>query len=130
MSKYWTDIERKIYEENSYLLNIEPGQRFMSDYYGVIIATQIDFHSISNTTPYSVYGFDIKTGLPRSNYDRDLELLGKEIKLDDVLFWLSYKDQFSVTMKKGSVYIFGYAWDFSKGISNQNKELINYLIKL
>lgn len=130
MSENWTKIERKIYEENNYLLNIEVGQRYISKYYGVIVATKIDFHSSSKTSLYSVYGFDIKDGLPRSNYDKDLELIGKEIKLDDILHWLTYKDHFSVTMNKGALYIFGYEWKFEKDINNQSKELIDYLLEL
>lgn len=130
MSTSWSKIERKIYNENPQLLKLERGQRFLSEYYGIIVATKIDFHINPNSPPFHVYGFDIQQGLPRSHGSAEIEIIGKEIKLDDVLFWLKKKDHFSITMKIGELFLFGYQWDFSKDINNQNESLIDYLLEL
>lgn len=68
------------------LTKIEVGQVFNSKYYGHIVATKVTHLSEGK---YSIYGFDIKEGLPRDNYyPRDLDLVGKEPMLNNVLHFL------------------------------------------
>ena len=105
------------------LMEIENGQIFNSKYYGLIQATQIEIHKANI---YSIYGFDFKCGLPRSNYYlRELDLVGKEPMLNDVLEWLNYKFLHSNTNYNIDVV---YRWDLSKPyLKNQSEDLINFL---
>jgi len=81
------ELENKIREVLPRLQEVKRGQRFLSPYYGIITATNITDHG---NNKYSVYGFDEDQGLPRDNYyPKDLELLGFEIKLNDVLEFLN-----------------------------------------
>lgn len=130
MSSTWSKIEKKIYDENPNLLKIEKGQRFTTTHYGVIEAINIDFHGSENQNIYTVYGIDMKMGFPRNEQAKDLLLIGKAITLSDVLSWLTRQDHFSVSMEKGKMKLFGYDWDFSKYITEQNPKLIEYLLNL
>lgn len=128
-------LENKIREALPRLSKIEKGQRFLSKYYGVITATQIDDLGDGK---YSIYGFDELEGLPRSDYyPRDLELIGHPIKLNDVLEY--YKNSnfehgvnmmFESEWKNGCHYIVN-NWDFSSVFladqSNEIKEFLNNL---
>jgi len=120
------------------LMEIENGQIFNSKYYGLIQATQIEIHKANI---YSIYGFDFKCGLPRSNYyPRELELIGKEPQLNDVLEWLDIIDKENnyIIDVSGMVFIFynnemkpKCIWDLSKPyLKNQSEDLINFLHSL
>ena len=128
-------LENNIREALPRLSKIEKGQRFLSKYYGVITATQID--DLGNGE-YGIYGFDESEGLlPRSNYyPRDLELIGHSIKLNDVLEWCSSKTT-NFFIENGKAYFsinYGnkneqlFYWDLSSVfLADQNEELINFL---
>lgn len=127
MSNSWSKIEEKIYSENPHLLNIERGQRFLSKYYGVITATNITHYT---QDIIDVYGFNSKSCLPRNERSYNLEVIGKEITLENILVWLSQKDHYSVSMDRGKFYIFGLSWEFGKHINEQSQELIDHLLSL
>jgi hypothetical protein len=68
------------------LMSIENGQVFHSEFYGNIVATKVEPLSGGK---YSIYGFDEATGMPRSDYyPRDLKLVGKDIMLNHVLYYV------------------------------------------
>ncbi len=134
-------LEEAIYKSLPRLKEIKVGQRFHSKYYGEIVATKITKHS---KDIYSIYGFDIKEGLPRDNYyPRDLTILGQEIALNDVLAFLNEisGNRYCITSDNRLMkqkYIFGHfeeigLWivDLSKPLlKDQSQELINYLTEL
>lgn len=135
--KELTDLIRSEIKE---LTAIEVGQIFNSKIYGNIVATRIEQHT-ANT--YSIYGFDVKEGLPRNNYyPRDLELVGKEIMLNNVLYWHSLNGRnkyshFDVSYGEGYFMIYdgkkngSLLWDFSKPyLKDQSEELIKFLCDL
>ncbi len=114
------ELENKIRKAIPELQNIEIGQRFYSEYYGIITATKITPHS---KITYSIYGFDEKEGLPRDcYYPRDLTLIGKPIQLNHVLEYVQYKDViFSLLM----------LWDIKSNLlSDQSVELIKFVNEL
>lgn len=133
-------IKQEIYKALPRLMEIQNGQRFESRFYGVIIATKIEkIKSI-----YSIYGFDVEKGLPRSEYyPRDLTILGIEPQLNDVLEWLGkimlingYEntDPYYINIlgeihnSKSQLLC---KWDLSKPfLKDQSEELINYLASL
>ena len=126
------NLENKIREALPRLSKIEKGQRFLSKYYGVITATQIDDFGDGN---YGIYGFDELEGLTRDNYyPRDLELIGHTIKLNDVLEY--YKNSnfehgvnmmFESEWKNGCHYIVD-NWNLSSiFLADQSEELIDFL---
>ena len=114
------------------LMVIEKGQIFHSKYYGDIVATRIGKHS---EKVCSIYGFDLKDGLPRDNYyPRDIELVGKNPQLNDVLEWfLSIKnDSMLFTSTCGNIFLGLHKdkqiWDLSKPfLKDQSEDLINFL---
>ncbi len=135
--KELTDLIRSEIKE---LTAIEVGQIFKSKFDGNIVATRIEQHT-ANT--YSIYGFDVKEGLPRNNcYPRDLELVGKEIMLNNVLHWHSKKSRnkyshFEVSNGEGYFVIYdeeeaeSKAWDLSKPyLKDQSEETIKFLCNL
>jgi hypothetical protein len=113
------------------LTKIEVGQVFNSKYYGHIVATKVTYLSEGK---YLIYGFDIKEGLPRDNYyPMDLELVGKEPMLNNVLHFFIESlysrskeyDDFSV------LDIILSEWDYSKPyLKDQSQATINYLFDL
>jgi hypothetical protein len=84
------------------LTEIKVGQVFNSKYYGDIVATKVTYLSEGK---YSIYGFDIKEGLPRDNYyPRDLDLVGKEPMLNNVLYF--FIESLYSTSKEDSTFLF------------------------
>lgn len=118
----------------SRLTKIEVGQIFYSSYYGNITATKIKYIGDGK---YDIYGFSDSDGLPRNNYyPRDLELVGKEPMLNDVLEWLKGIDTRIHSINKyGTIHDTDWcnicSWDLSKPyLKDQPKETIDYLFKL
>ena len=139
-SSLFSKLELSIYHELPNLRNIEEGQRFHSDYYGIITATKI---TNWGKMVYSIYGFDEKTGSPRDcYYPKDLGLAGKNIMLNDVLIWHSSngRDKYShFEVSKTEAYFCIYdgeekesiIWDLSKPyLKDQSEDLINFLTEL
>lgn len=127
--KELTDTIRKALPR---LMKIENGQIFNSKYYGLIQSTFIEKY---NNGVFNVYGFDFKSGLPRSNYyPIEIELVGKEPLLNDVLEWfLSIKnDSMLFTSICGNIFLGLHKdkqiWDLSKPyLKDQSEDLINFL---
>jgi hypothetical protein len=131
------ELENKIREALPRLSKIEKGQRFLSKYYGVITATQIDDFGNGN---YGIYGFDELEGLPRSNYyPRDLEIIGHPIKLNDILEWCSLKTTNFFIEDSKAYFAINYGnkneqrfyWNLSSVfLADQSEELIKFLDEL
>ena len=134
------DLTKSILEELPHLNQIEAGQRFLSQYYGIVTAVKVSSHGNDR---YSIYGYDEESGSPRDCfYPRDLALLGKKITLGDVLLWHSYKDRskyshFEVFPFAAFFSIYdsenGYElnWDLKKPyLEDQSEELISWLTTL
>lgn len=121
MKENEVNLENKIREALPHLQKIENGQVFYSKYYGNITATKITHRG---GEVYSIYGF-CKEGLPRNNYyPKDLQLVGKPIMLNDVLYW------FTTFMNNESEYTDEVLseWDLqSSFLADQSEKLINYL---
>ena len=139
-SSLFSSLENSILNDLPYLRNIEKGQRFYSDYYGIITATKITHWG---NMVYSIYGFDEKDGSPRDcYYPKDLKMIGKNIMLNDVLKWHSMNDRkkyshFEVT--KNDAYFVVYDseetymvfWDLSKPfLKDQSNDLLEWLASL
>ncbi len=125
--KLKTEIQKAIPN----LMKIEEGQIFNSEHYGDIIATKITSHTKKS---FSVYGFDIKEGLPRDNYyPRDLKLIGKEPMLNDVLEWIKIKlnSDDDLKLKYHFMYKILETWDTSSPyLKDQDILIMNTLFSL
>jgi hypothetical protein len=113
------------------LTEIKVGQVFNSKYYGDIVATKVTYLSEGK---YSIYGFDIKEGLPRDNYyPRDLDLVGKEPMLNNVLYFF-IESLYSTSKEDKHLSVLDMIlseWDYSKMyLKDQSEATINYLFDL
>ena len=132
------ELEQKIYTVCPHLTKIEVGQIFYSRYYGNIVATSVEK---CHADFYTIYGFDINKGLPRSCEYRtaflnsDLELVGKNISLSDVLFYFNSLKYKYAHFEVDNFCDYGsdqptehYKWDLRKPyLKDQSNELIKYL---
>jgi len=134
----YIELSAKIYTQLDRLIAIEVGQVFNSQYYGDIVATRVVRINLSSAI-YSIYGFDIEKGDPRSvTYPTECKLVGKPIMLSDVLNYL-----IGMNTEIHSINVYGMfhdanfngiqnnlkiSWDFSKPyLIDQNETLIEYL---
>lgn len=122
-------LKQKIQEAVPSLMEIEVGQVFYSKFYGEIVATRITRH---NNNVMSIYGFDIKDGLPRSEYyPKELKIVGKEPMLNDVIAWLDKTVGCWSCIVGQHTYIreLMVYWDLLKPfLKDQDQELIDWLV--
>jgi hypothetical protein len=138
MTEEYKKLRAKILLDCTHLTRIEVGQVFDSKFYGNIVATSVEK---CHKDFYRIYGFDVKQGLPRSceyrtdYFTSDLDIVGKEPTLSDVLFWfngLKYKyahfevDEFCIyDSDEPTEFI---KWDLTKCyLKDQSEELIEFL---
>ena len=113
------------------LTEIKVGQVFNSKYYGYIVATRVTHLSEGK---YSIYGFNINEGVLRYNYyPRDLDLVGKEPMLNNVLHFF-VESLYSTSKEDKHLSVLDMIlsdWDYSKVyLKDQSEATINYLFDL
>lgn len=126
------ELENKIRESFPYLLEINAGQRFKSEYYGIITTFRVKDWG---RDILSIYGYD-EEGYPREClYPRDLRLIGKPIMLHNVLSYVKIKDIPIYNTTDNSIAIGSFPnivyWDLSSVyLTDQNKKVIDFLNSL
>jgi hypothetical protein len=114
---------------------IDRGVQFLSEYYGVIQATNVtDYTGLIK----SIYGFDLASGSPRDcYYPRDLTLLGFPVDLGLVLQALNKKKEyfkFNVDNREDRMEItFSgkfFEWEYGSNLDSQNSHTVTMLCEI
>jgi len=135
MEEILKKIEKTVRTSLPHLMELEKYQVFNSKIYGDIVATQKPLKT-KDVDLYSVYGFDVKEGLPRSCfyyeknkiYNDDLTLVGKDIYFTDILYYFK-------TVKNQDLYINIFTglinlWDYKKPeLKYQPENVIEFINK-
>lgn len=122
-------INKSLYSGNY----VDRGVQFLSQYYGVITATNVTHYG---NEKYSIYGYDVENGLPRDCYfPRDLEWLGFPIDLDTLLLSLEKLNNYELKQGlSGTIcIIFGswkINWKLAEGLLFQDGETLEKLYKI
>lgn len=131
----YQELKTKILKELQHLCKLEPNQIFNSKYYDDIVAVKIT--PLENNI-YHVYGFDIKEGLPRSNYyPRDLSLVGKDPVLSDILLWFKLQNYKYAHFENNYFCVYDseetykIEWNLTNHyLKEQSEELIDFLLEI